>query len=218
MGTSTRNFCLALLAALFLHGVLLVQKLSVMDVALISEKPITITLLVEKAEDILPEATPTVEYQQKDVNRRALKPEKPSGNIDELIVVTKPAEEPQSKIFIQTSPQSSVFKNWLKSETDSFIRGKPNAVATFSETFETPPPEAPSDEFTFHNPKNIPNAGTGEFILEKDGKRTCGLKIDSLLSADSQGANGSTYVYADCTPKKKFDLKLNQLNNGWSNR
>ncbi len=228
MGTSVRNFSLAFAGALLCHGILLLQKRSAQESEQQLEKSLTVAFLVEKRDDIQPEETPPPE-QEPPVIKEPPKEEvldstqvDPRNSlIDESVRITGPTDELETNIQIQTTPQSLVFRNWLETETKNFARHNPEAVGHFDKTFYTPPPPIESDEFSVYNKENFPtqdSRGTGEFILEKDGKRTCGLKIDSLLSSDSKGANGSDYVYADCTPNKEFDLKLNQPNNGWTNR
>jgi len=134
------------------------------------------------------------------------------------IIVTQQAESSdQDPAKLQLSINSKAFRRFLKSETDNYIQQNPESITKFGRGFEAEPLPEESNEFTLDNRANIPR-GSGMFILKKEGRETCGAKIDSILSADSQGASGSSYVFKDCTPKKKFDLKLNQPNNGWSSR
>jgi hypothetical protein len=48
MTTSVRHFSLALIAALCLHGLLLVQKLAFKEISPIRGKPLTVTMLKQK--------------------------------------------------------------------------------------------------------------------------------------------------------------------------
>lgn len=226
MGKSARNISLAVVSAVLFHVLLLTQKLVFREHAYQEEKPITVTIseqeLSPPPEPVI-EILPILEPQQVDVEPEPEvdEPEPNLLNADELIVATKVEKMPQPRAVIQTSEQSGSFRRWLNSETASFARQNPGSIGSFDQTFVAPAPNEESNEFTVYNRENIPtrdSRGTGEFIIEKNGKRTCGLKVDSLLSSDSQGANGSAYFYRDCTPKKKFDLKLGQPNNGWTQR
>lgn len=214
MGASTRNISLAVTAAVVFHVLLLTQKLIYQDRQLTEKKPLSVTLFEEKAKppkaQPVNEAQPLTEPEAEKVEPTVIRPKAVLPPVDKFIIATKPGNEPEPKVVVQISQQSTFFKNWLKSETGSFTSKNPTSVDKFSQTFEAPPPKVDnSKEFTSHNRENIPR-GSGVFILENKGKITCGLKIDSLLSGD----NSSGYVYRDCTPKKKFDLKLNQPNNG----
>jgi hypothetical protein len=80
---------------------------------------------------------------------------------------------------------------------------------TFEESIQYQSPE----ELSPSNPKSMLRGST-TFITESKEKRTCMVRNINLLDI----ASGPNFVAKDCTPEKKFDLKLNQPNNGWSKR
>jgi len=53
-----------------------------------------------------------------------------------------------------------------------------------------------------------------EYVTEVNGKRTCYVRVANLLDA----GGSDNWVGTACTPQKKFDVKLNQPNNGWADR
>jgi hypothetical protein len=213
MGASARNSSLAVTAAILFHALLLTQNLVSEEQQVLAERSLTVSLFEEYVEPPKPDRI--IEDQAVTETEPAVpRPKVIPPPFEKFIVATKPGNEPEPRVEVQTSPHSTSFKNWLQSETEGFTAQNPNAVYDFDQTFEAPPPPVDnSEEFSANNRQNIPR-GSGVFILENDGKITCGLKIDSLLS----GVNSSSYVYKDCTPKAKFDLQLNQPNNGWADR
>ena len=228
MGKTTENLSLALLAALILHGVLLAQNLVFESYVTRSEKPISVKLLVEKPTKEKPEkekseprkqAVPeNAEPQQPEIEKPlppAVKP--PTQAADNLIVATKPSDELDQKITIQSSQRSRVFNNWLQSETKRFSDQNPQSIGRFDHTFNEPDIEKFPEELSHDNPKNLPGH-SGQFMVEKGGERYCGAKVDFLLSGDDFGGTGSYVDSEPCPRKQKFDLNLKKPNNGWTNR
>ncbi len=207
MGSSKQNVGLALIAALFVHGLLLAQKLVFKEPPVSSSEPLRITILEEK--DSEPSVEPQADNTPVEVNKPVAVPE----IVDELIVATKPSTQAEPRIVVQTSPHSRLFKNWLQTETDNFTNQNPDAVDEFDQTFDEPLPYESPKELSSSNPKSYLKGST-TFKVEDNGRRTCLVKIIDLLDVSAS----PSYTSRDCTPEKKFDLKLNQPNNGWSDR
>jgi len=211
MGISTRNFGLALVAAALFHGLLLAQKLVFKNAPASSKVPLRVTIFKEESPEPTPE--PVVEAQLRDTVSKSETPKSVPPKVDKLIIATKPEKGAEPRIVVQTSVQSPLFKNWLKSETHNVIKQNPEAVAEFDQTFEELAPYQSPKELSASNPKSFPKGST-TFMVEDNGKRTCFAKIIDLLDPSAP----PSFTSKDCTAKKKFDLKLNQPNNGWADR
>lgn len=218
MGTSMRNLGLALIMALLLHVFILAQELAlestVANYSLAKEKPLTVKFLVEKAEvQALEPTIDNVKNQNQEVLPSQVELNPPTVNADDLIVASKPSKTTEPPTVVQTSPQTTVFKNWLKSETNSFSNENPDSVGEFDQTFSAPLRyESPEELSPFHR-DSVPRGST-TFDQEYKGKITCVAKIIDMLDISAQ----PSYTASDCSRKKKFDLKFNQPNNGWSDR
>jgi hypothetical protein len=211
MATSTRNFTFALIAALCLHGLLLAQKLAFREVAQNKQSTLKVTMLEQEIDQLEPVPRSKLAPQPADLTQQTSKPASPSIKLDEVIVSSNSTDV--TRITIQTSPQSTSFKRWLSSETETHIRQNPSSVANFDMTFEKSILYQSPEELSPYNPKSTPRGST-TFVTEHKGKRTCMVKNINLLDISA----GPSFVAKDCTPENKFDLKLNRANNGWSQR
>ncbi|MBL4670680.1 MAG: hypothetical protein JKX81_00360 [Arenicella sp.] len=199
---ATRNFSFALIAALCLHGLLLAQKLAFREAVQNKQSSLRVTMLKQETDQAEP-----------DVKQQAIKPASPSIKLDDVIAVKPSNSNDVARIAIQTSPQSTSFKRWLSSETETFIRQNPDSMANFDTTFEESIPHQSPKELSPYHPKSI-SRGNTTFATEHKGKRTCMVRNINLLDISA----GPSFVAKDCTTEKKFDLKLNRPNNGWSQR
>lgn len=211
MTTSTRHFAFALIAALCLHGLLLAQKLVFSEVALNKQSTLKVTMLKQETDTLEPVPRSKLAPKTADVTQQTIKPASPSIKLDEVIVSSNSTDV--TRITIQTSLQSTSFKQWLSSETEIHINQNPSSVADFDTTFEESIPYLSPEELSPYNPKSI-TRGSTTFVTEHKGKKTCMVKNINLLDISA----GPSFVAKDCTPEKKFDLKLNRANNGWSQR
>lgn len=211
--TSARNLGLALISALCLHAVLLAQKLVFKEVYAEKKQRLTVTMHEQEVSQPEPQKQLLTEQHTADLIEKVIKPTFSALKLDGLMVVAHPAINQQPRIAIQTSRRSNLFKNWLKSETDRFSSQNLNAVSSFDKTFEASLLNQSPKELSPYNPKAVPRGDT-IFATELKGKRTCFVKDMNLLDITV----GAMFISKGCTPKKKFDLKLNQSNNGWSNR
>jgi len=141
--------------------------------------------------------------------------------VDEVLATNSPSSDPTptSNSALQTSVTSLEFKGFIQRETESYRSANPQTVATFSESFKDAAKEENVVPFNTQQARAQARR-VGVFMSEdKDGNRRCGAYVAQLLSGGGS-AEGmpATFVGKDCTPKKKFELKLNNPNNGWMNR
>ena len=204
MATSTRNFALALIAAVCLHGLLLVQKISFKEIAQNKETRLKVTMLTQAENQLKPDPSLLVEKTKDNVMQEPVRANTPVTKLSQIIVANRPIDSDSNSISIHTSPQSNLFKQWLKSETDSFIRQNPDSIVSFDTTFDQPKPYQAPKELTPGNPKSIPRGST-TFVTRQKGKKTCMVKNYNLLDITV----GPSFVAKDCTPEKKFILNLN---------
>lgn len=209
MDASTRNLSLAAIAAALLHVLLLVQAMSVREDRYFQEQPLTVSLFEER---INRESEP--EAKETEVSPEVVQPSPSPPQVDKLIIATKPDKEAAPRVVIQTSQKSTQFKNWLKSETDSFSSQNPDSIGVFDNTFAAPAPYKSPEELSVFSPNPTDVRNRGDFMTEDNGKRTCYVRTFDLLDISSS----PEIVSKDCTPTKKFELKLNQPNNGWADR
>ncbi len=209
MEASTRNLSLAAIAAALLHVLLLVQAKSVSKDRYFQEQPLTVSLFEERIN-----REPEPEAQETEVSPDVVQPSPSPPQVDKLIIATKPDKEAAPRVVIQTSQESALFKNWLKSETDTFSNQNPESVGEFDQTFTVPAPYQSPEELSIFSPNPTDVRNRGDFMTEDNGKRTCYVRTTDLLDISSSPA----VVSKDCTPAKKFELKLNQPNNGWADR
>ncbi len=213
MATSTRNFAFALIAALCLHGLLLAQNLAFRQIEQRQRSPLKVTMLKPQIDQPEPELKSPVSQQTGEARQLAVNAVVPPITFDQVIVTKPSIDNDVSTIVIQTSPQSTSFKRWLSSETETYTHQNPSSIADFDTTFEEPKRYQSPTELSPYNPKSTPRGST-TFVTEQKGKRTCMVKNINLLDISA----GPSFVAKDCTPEKKFDLKLNRANNGWSQR
>lgn len=204
MATSTRNFALALIAAVCLHGLLLVQKLSFKEIAQNKETRLKVIMLTQDVNQPESDLGLLAEKTEENVTQESAKASTAATKLNQIIVVNRSIDSDSNTISIQTSPQSNSFKRWLKSETDSFIRQNPDSIANFDTTFDESKPYQAPKELAPGNPKSIPRGST-TFVTQQKGKRTCMVKNLNLLDITA----GPNFVAKDCTPEKKFTLNLN---------
>lgn len=213
MDTSTRHFGLALVAALCLHGLLLVQKLAFKEPSRLSQKPLSVTMLKQDLSEPRPKAKLPKERETFEIIEKAVKPSPTSIKADQVIVVSPSTNRAEPRVTIQTSTQSTSFKRWLNSETENFTGKNPDSINGFEKTFEPPTAYQSPEELSPYHRKSVPRGST-LFDTEYKGKTTCVAKNINLLDITA----GPSFVFKDCTSRKKFDLKLNRPNNGWSDR
>jgi len=203
MATPTRYFALALIAALCLHGLLLVQNISFNDFAQNKETWLKVTMLTQDLNHPGTDIELLAERPKENVMQEPVNSTSSDTKLDQIIVDNRSVENGSKRITIQTSAQSNLFKYWLKSETEEFARQNPDSIANFDTTFnESKPYQAPK-ELAPDNPKSIPRGST-TFVTQKKGKKTCMVKNLNLLDITA----GPSFVAKDCTPEKKFILNL----------
>ena len=225
MGASSRNLTLALTAAALLHVFILSRTLLAPEFPSLQKKTLTVTIFEEKLQQPEPEPEQAKEAPAEEPIKDIVEPTPllPSAEAepnpeavpiaDDLVVATKPAKESEAIVMIQISSQSTLFKRWLKSETDSFANQAPESVGKFDQTFEATPVYESPEELSPYRRNSVPRAST-TFKTEYKGKRTCYVKDMNLLDISAS----PLLVTKDCTVEKKFDLQLNQPNNGWADR
>ena len=217
MGTSTRNLSLALIAALSVHFLVLTQILVFQTPLAVNQKPIAVNLQAideeQEVEQPIQEPEPEPEPIEKVQEPLEPEPSQPTITSEDVIVASKPSIDSEPEVVVQASLQSNTFKRFLKSETDRYTSQNSDSVGEFDQTFKAPDPYGSPEELSPYNGNPVLK-GNGVFAVEQKGKRTCYVEDFNLLDISASSA----YVPKDCTPKKKFDLKLNQLNNGWSER
>ena len=213
MATPARNLVLALIAALCLHAALFVPMLVFKKITLIKQQSLRVTILQQELRQPSPKIELPIEQQNVDLVAKTTSPPRPIVSLEDVIAVSASTNSAEPRIRIQTSQQSRFFQNWLKSETTVFTNRQPDSVASFDKTFEVPSPNETPKGLSPYNPKAVPRGGT-TFATELRGKRTCFVKDMNLLDITVD----AMLVSKDCTPEKEFDLKLNQPNNGWSDR
>ncbi|MFT6406857.1 MAG: hypothetical protein ACJAQ6_000267 [Arenicella sp.] len=206
MGTSPRNLGLALTAALALHAFLLAQTVVIAAYTKADEKPLTVTLLAAPKKAKTPEPAP-LESNTKEIAKPVLQPRKIIAiKPKQVIVATKPSDP---KILVHISPSRASFQRWLKSETGQFSQESPSSVAEFEQTFDAPSLYKSPTELSPYKGNPAVRGRTG-FATEYKGRRTCYVKILNLTDISAS----PSFTSEDCTLEKKFDLKLNQPNNG----
>jgi hypothetical protein len=218
MGTSTRNISLAAIAAVLFHAFLLCQTTVLETKPVFSERSLRITISEQKevreqaaaVKQIQIDPKPEPEDPAPPVNKPILDvPPTAPLLVDSLIIESKPVKDGKPKVVIQTSLQSANFKQWLRSETENHSNQNLEAVGEFNQSFDTPLPYKSPKALSVFNGNPVPRGGT-TFSTENNGRRTCYVKMMNLLDISS----GPTLVSKDCTPKSKFDLRLNKPNNG----
>jgi hypothetical protein len=213
MATSTRNFAFGLIAALCLHGLLLAQNLAFRPIEQRQENLLTVTMLKQQIDQPEPELKSAVSQQTGEVIQHAVNSVAPPITFDQVIATKPSTDNDVSTIVIQTSLQSTSFKRWLSSETETYIHQNPSSITNFDTTFDVSKPYQSPTELSPYNPKSIPRGRT-TFVTEHKGKRTCMVKNIDLLDISA----GPSFVAKNCTVEKKFDLNLKRANNGWSQR
>jgi len=128
------------------------------------------------------------------------------------LIVTKPSSQVSDKL--QLSLDSKAFRRFLKSETERNSKEAGESIANFKQTFEAAPRQEYAEELSPYHADSIQKGGNNDFALAQDGRVTCAVRTLNMLDVTAS----SNYVYKDCTPEKKFELNLNQPNNGWTNR
>lgn len=128
------------------------------------------------------------------------------------IIVAKPSNQDSGKL--QLSLNSKEFRRFLKSETERNSSEAAESIANFNQTFETAPTQEYAEELSPYHADSIQKGGNNDFALARDGRVTCVVRTLNMLDVTAS----PNYVGKDCTPEKKFELKLNQPNNGWTNR
>jgi len=221
-----RSWVMAFFAASLVHLMLLTRAGFVNDSPIqvsARSKEITVSLVQKKIEKKVEEeqtATdrdPTVPPKEPQALTPASKApiEPTSSNLPTDIIVAQPAEaSDQTSTKLQLSINSKEFRRFIESETERNANEAGKSIADFNQTFETAPLEGYAEELSPYHSDSIPKGGNNDFAVAKDGRVRCFVRTLNLLD----GTAGANFVSKDCTPKKKFDLKLNQPNNGWSNR
>lgn len=215
MSTSVRNLSLAIAAAMFVHLLVLAQRLTVhAPLFSVEETPITVSIQTEDAseqpiDDVESESDTEQKQDAEEIVEQALSPKEPKVKTVDLIIATKPSASLQEKIVIQALPHGNQFKRFLNSEGERYVSENPDSVSEFDKTFNAKSRYESPEELAPSHPESIPRGRT-DFAQESNGRRTCLLKVLNLIDIHAS----SNYVSKPCTPKKKFELKLNQPNNG----
>jgi len=204
----SHTMLIALAAAVLVHVLVLTVKLTFKEPPSTRSLALNIQLreeLIEKKEQIVEQEQPK---QQPSPKEETVAPRPPIPN--DIIVTEKSVEDsPTPKLQLQIN--SDEFQRFLHRETRTHSDAKPQTIDRFSLTFE----ESVEQKNILTNDSIKARAqirSHGNFSTQdKDGKRTCYAQIFDLLDT-IEGA--PSYTTRDCTPEKKFDLKLNEPNNG----
>ncbi len=189
--------------------------------AIIVYKELTVSLIPEQP-NLEPEqqdpmqidknAIESIQKQKTPTPRADSKVDVTPTRITDDLIVAKASSQTTDKL--QLSLNSKEFRRFLKSETERNSKQAQESIANFNQSFEAPPLQDYAEELSPYHADSIQKGGNNDFALAQDGKVTCGVRTLNMLDVTAS----PNYVFKDCTPDEKFDLKLNQPNNGWTNR
>lgn len=204
----------AFLLAVLAHSILLATKFTLGVNT--KQQSSQITVQIQKLEVNYDNAAETVpEPVEKTLTSEEIKPAEidqvtPPKPVPKDILVSKPnpeASQPK-KLVVQTSSQQ--FQKFIQQETQSFSVKNPEKVASFGQTFNEPVEQVNTIDNDDMSAKTQVRRVGVHATHNKDGSRTCYAQILNMLDISAE----ASYTSKDCTPKKEFDLKLGQPNNG----
>jgi len=204
----TRNICVAFVAALLFHFIVLVQKFVVHNEPKLDKEVISVVISYD--ERVKPQPQTKSEPQNIEA-KQDIVPPPPLATV--ITTTDNQSDKREAQVKVNLSQSSAVFKRWLESETDNFTDKNSEAVSEFSQTFYQPKSYKSPEALSPNNGVQIPVRSI-EYVTEVNGKRTCYVRVANLLDA----GGSDNWLGTACTPQKKFDVKLNQPNNGWADR
>lgn len=202
-------FALAVLA----HSILLITKFTVgvqtkqqpAPISVQIQKPAVSNKNASEPEPVEQPLTPAEEIEPQEINQ--VTPTKPVPQ-DILVSKPDPAAAQPKKLVVKTSSQH--FQKFIQQETQNFSVNNPDKVASFVQTFSDPVEQVNTiDNDDVRAKTQVRRVGV-HATHNKDGSRTCFAQILDMLDISAE----ASYTSQDCTPKKEFDLKLGQPNNG----
>ncbi|GHA14313.1 hypothetical protein GCM10008090_25110 [Arenicella chitinivorans] len=208
--TRSPNLAWCVLAALACHG-LIFFSLEIQSSGRASPKtPLSVTLYQEPKPQIVEEVVKPEPLSQEVMPEQVSPTPVPEQSADARVspadvITAKATENQESRVSL------SAVRQFI--ETDSHLHGdqNPNAVARFSNTFET---EFEKDDSPKQLTRDMLPNDTGVFMATIDGQRRCGAKIIPMLSSGGLGDNQDVSIlHKSCEPKQTFDLRLNKPRN-----
>jgi len=203
---------LAFALALFAHFILLISKFTLGVPTKKLSSPITVQIQKpavnnEKA----PEQVPLEQIQlPEEIVLEEINQVTPIKPVPQDIIVIKPnSVVPQpKKLVVQTNSQQ--FQKFIQQDTQSFSVKNPDKITSFGQTFSDPAEQVSTiDNDDVRAKTQVRRVGV-HATHNKDGSRTCYAQILDMLDISAE----ASYTSQDCTPKKEFDIKLGQPNNG----
>ena len=195
----------------------LLAHVAVLSLKLSSESPtfqneLTINIKLDSNPDKL-EETPVDVVEETITPSQSVptppKTEPPVVTVDDIIVAI-PTADTSSKPKLVLRTDSVQFRRFVEQETQAYQSDNPGQAEKFRQTFEEP--VSTKEIISSDNVSaQAQLRATGVFADEdKNGNRRCYAVIENMLDISA----APSYTSQNCTPEKKFDLRLGKPNNG----